>query len=278
MPAGLLFRLLRKGKIRVNGKKVAQNYRIEPGDELTLPPLQAPDAAPSAVPPALTQLVLGSIIFEDDHLIVVNKPADVAVHKGTGVPAGVIEALRHARPDVPELELVHRLDRETSGVLLVAKTSRALRYLQRILAEQEHKIKRYYLAVVHGSWPGRVQRILAPLRRTKTRTVVASPHSADALRAETHFQVVRRLGDRATIVQVRLLTGRKHQIRVHCQHAGHPIACDSRYGSPSFNRWAHSRGKTKMMLHAHRVEFPKPDGTTQVFEAPVPPYFPPLHP
>lgn len=253
---------MREGKIRVNGARVKPNYRIQAGDTLTLPPLTV-DAAPTqTVSPALVRRVVDSIVFEDEHLIAVNKPANVAVHRGTGVPAGVIEALRHARPHEPELELAHRLDRETSGVLLIAKTSRALRYLQRLLAEEEHRIKRDYLAVVRGAWPENTRRSHAPLHHNGKRTVVSKDRGQ---RAETHFRVLSRLGRHATVLHVRLLTGRKHQIRVHCQHAGHPIAGDSRYGT---------RANHPMLLHAHRVELPLPDGSTRVIEAPPPPYFP----
>lgn len=166
--------------------------------------------------------------------------------------------------------MVHRLDRETSGVLLVAKTSSMLRHLQNLLILPQQDIKRHYLLVVHGQWPERKRRSLAKLLRTGSRTVV---NESQGQPAETHFRVVRKLGQHATLLQAQLITGRKHQIRVHCQHEGHPIAGDSRYGLPEFNRWARRWGTTAMMLHAHRVEVPMPDGQVLAIEAPTPHYF-----
>ncbi|WJY99405.1 Ribosomal large subunit pseudouridine synthase C [Corynebacterium hansenii] len=270
VPATLLFRLMREGKIRVNGAKVKQNHRISGGDELTLPDITvAAEKAPRQVPAHLVEAVEKSIVHEDDRLIVVAKPADLAVHRGTGVDAGVIEALRRARPDEPDLELAHRLDRETSGLLMVAKTPAMLRHLQEILRDREHEIDRRYLAVVEGAWPDDLRVSTTPLLRTAKATVAAPEHRGGQ-RAETRFRVIERHGRRATLIEARLLTGRKHQIRVHCRDAGHPIAGDSRYGSAGFNRHVRGRGITMMMLHAHKLTVPLPDGDVLRIEAPVP--------
>lgn len=267
MPATLLFRLMREGKIRVNGAKVKQNHRINGGDELTLPEITvAAEKKTPRVPDALVATIRDAIVHEDRDLIIVDKPADLAVHTGTGVGAGVIEALRQARPDLPDLELAHRLDRETSGLLMVAKTASMLRYLQEMLRDREHEIKRFYLLLADGRWPDDLDTITAPLRRTDAATIV----SDSGRRAETRFRVVKRYGDRATLVEAQLLTGRKHQIRVHCQHAGHPIGGDSRYGSAAFNRAVAAKGIDAMMLHAHRLEVPMPDGSVLAVEAPMP--------
>lgn len=254
---------MREGKIRVNGAKVKQNYRIEVADELTLPDLEVEEQHSNQppVPKSFAQRIARSIVFEDEDLIAVNKPAGVAVHRGTGVRAGVIEALRQVRPEYPELELVHRLDRETSGVLLVAKTSTMLRYLQRVLRERPKDIGRFYLAVVEGAWPHAKRRSVARLANTGNRTIVCERTGQPA---ETRFDVVRRMGSAATMLRVQLITGRKHQIRVHCQEAGHPILGDSRYGGPRHEL---------MLLHAHRVEVPMPNGSLLTIEAPTPPQF-----
>ena len=270
VPATLLFRLMREGKIRVNGSKVKQNHRIAGGDELTLPTITV-EAGPSPRPVArhLVDAVKNAIVHEDEGLIVVDKPANLAVHRGTGVDAGVIEALRRARPDVPDLELAHRLDRETSGLLMVAKTPAMLRHLQEILRDREHEIKRTYLALVEGAWPDDLRVSHAPLQRTSRATIVAPEHRGGQ-RAETRFRVVERHGRRATLIEARLFTGRKHQIRVHCKDAGHPIGGDSRYGSRAFNGHVRGRGITTMMLHAHSLEVPLPDGGVLHLTAPPP--------
>ena len=270
MPATLLFRLMREGKIRVNGAKVKQNHRISGGDELTLPDITVDgEKKPERVDGRLVATVKDAIVHEDADLIVIDKPADLAVHKGTGVDAGVIEALRQARPDVPDLELAHRLDRETSGLLMVAKTPSMLRHLQEILRDREHEIDRRYLALVEGAWPDDLRVSHAPLQRTSRATIVAPEHRGGQ-RAETRFRVVERHGRRATLIEARLFTGRKHQIRVHCREAGHPIAGDSRYGSLGFNRHVRGRGITTMMLHAHSLEVPLPGGDVLRLTAPPP--------
>ena len=270
VPATLLFRLMREGKIRVNGAKVKQNHRIDGGDELTLPTITVEaGSSPRPVARHLVDAVKNAIVHEDDGLIVVDKPADLAVHRGTGVDAGVIEALRQARPDLPDLELAHRLDRETSGLLMLAKTPAMLRHLQEILRDREHEIDRRYLALVQGEWPDDLRASTTALRRT-SRATVAVPESRGGQRSETRFRVIERHGRRATVIEARLLTGRKHQIRVHCRDAGHPIAGDSRYGSPGFNRHVRGRGITTMMLHAHSLEVPLPDGGVLHLTAPPP--------
>lgn len=270
VPATLLFRLMREGRIRVNGSKVKQNHRISGGDELTLPAITVDaEKKPRRVPGHLIATVENAVVHEDGELIVVDKPADLAVHRGTGVDAGVIEALRQARPDLPDLELAHRLDRETSGLLMLAKTPAMLRHLQEILRDREHEIDRRYLALVEGEWPDDLRASTTALRRT-SRATVAVPESRGGQRSETRFRVIERHGRRATVIEARLLTGRKHQIRVHCRDAGHPIAGDSRYGSPGFNRHVRGRGITTMMLHAHSLEVPLPGGGVLHLTAPPP--------
>ena len=268
VPAGLLFRLLRQGHLRVNGRKSRQDYRIKEGDVIRIPELRVEDAGTSAprLPSALLKQVQNAVLYEDHDLLVVNKPAGVAVHKGTDVPGGVIEALRQFRPELPELELIHRLDRDTSGVLALAKTPSMLRYLHELLRDREDEIERHYLAIVAGSWPSRVAVLDAPLQRREARVVV-DPRGQ---RAETHVSVRRRVGKRATLVNIQLFTGRKHQIRVHLHHAGHPIAGDDRYGDRDFNRSVSDLGGTGLYLHAAKLVIPLPDGSERVVTAPMP--------
>lgn len=268
VPAGLIFQLLRKGKLRVNGRKAEQNYRLVEGDVIEVPALtaQAPAAPELRLPAAFLEQMKNVVVYEDADLLVVDKPAGVAVHKGTDVPGGVIEALRQLRPDLPELELGHRLDRDTSGVLVLAKTPSMLRYLHDLLRDREDEIERHYLALVEGRWPSKKSVLEAPLQRRDTEVVV----HPDGQRAETHVAVRRHIRGWATLVDVRLLTGRKHQIRVHLQHAGHPIAGDERYGAPRFNNAVKGRGGSGLHLHAAKMVIPRSDGTELQVTAPMP--------
>lgn len=268
VPAGLLFRLIRQGRLRVNGRKTRQDYRLEDGDLIDVPELkiEGGDGPAQRVPPKLVAQLRNAILYEDADLLVVDKPAGVAVHKGSDVPVGVIEAMRYLRPELPELELSHRLDRDTSGVLALAKTPSMLRYLHGLLRDREDEIERRYVAIVAGSWPSSLTVLDAPLKRRDTRVVV----DPGGQRAETHVSVRQRLGKRATIVNVRLLTGRKHQIRVHLHHAGHPIAGDDRYGDPNFNKRVEGLGGAGLHLHAAKMVIPLSDGTERVVTARMP--------
>lgn len=261
VPASLIFRNLRTGKIKVNGRKAKPDYRTQPGDMLKMLQMDLPEnlPPPAPLPRQLLNQIDNSIIHEDADLIVLNKPADIAVHTGTGVAGGVIEALRQLRPAEPDLELAHRLDRETSGLLMVAKTPAMLRHIQQLLREDDRAIPRRYALVVRGRWPDHVTAVDAPLQRTAT-TVRVHPGGQPAL---TFFEVERRFGNRATLVKARLTTGRKHQIRVHARHAGHPIIGDRKYGDPLARA-------THMFLHAAELTVPMPDGTTREFSAPLP--------
>lgn len=268
VPAGLLFQLLRKGRLRVNDRRSTQNYRLVEGDVVTIPPLMVEQQEEDASRPPSAQLdrLRDVVLHEDADLVVVDKPAGMAVHKGSGNPFGVIELMRHLRPDLPELELGHRLDRDTSGVLALAKTPTMLRYLHELLRDREEEIERHYLALVSGHWPAGVKVLDAPLLR-RTADVVVHPNGQ---RAETRVGVRRRVGDRATLIDVRLLTGRKHQIRVHLQHGGHPIAGDDRYGDSRFNATVAARGGSGLYLHAAKMVIPLPDNTELGVAAPMP--------
>lgn len=235
---------------------------------LDIPELRVEGSAASApaLQSALLERLKNVVVYEDADLLVVDKPAGVAVHKGTDIPGGVIEAMRHLRPDLPDLELGHRLDRDTSGVLALAKTPSMLRYLHEMLRDREDEIERHYLALVAGAWPSGMRVLEFPLLRQQHRVVVDD----GGQRAETHVAVRHRVGARATLVDVRLLTGRKHQIRVHLSHAGHPIAGDDRYGDRDFNARVARLGGRGLHLHAAEMVIPMPHGRGLVVTAPTP--------
>ncbi|MGH3654343.1 RluA family pseudouridine synthase [Glutamicibacter sp.] len=268
VPAGQLFRLMRKGQLRVNGKKVQEGYRLAENDEITLPALYAEQSLAPApeVPDPLLKRLRNTVLYEDQDVLVIDKPAGIAVHRGSDVPAGVIEAFRQLRPELPDLELSHRLDRDTSGLLVLAKTPSMLRYLHEMLRDREDEIERHYLALVAGHWSEKTESILSPLLRRADKVVV----DPNGQRAETRVIVKERVGQRATILDVQLMTGRKHQIRVHLQSESHPIAGDDRYGFAKFNRRVEQLGGRGLFLHATKLVIPKPDGQELVIEAPMP--------
>lgn len=285
VPRTRLFRLVRKGEVRVNGKRAGIDTRLALGDDVRLPPVReaAPESAVESVsgtaraltrkvPSSLQAAVTASVIHEDERVIVVNKPAGIAVHGGSGVSFGVIEALRAARPDEAEkLELVHRLDRDTSGVLIIARKPSVLRMLHAGLREGEGFEKRY-LALVQGSWQLGKKRIEAPLRTDlrvggeRTVKVHASGKSATS-----DFRPVQAFGRLASLLEVSILTGRTHQIRVHAAYAGHPVAGDRKYGDADFNEQMREYGLERMFLHASSLSFIWPDrGTEFSVNAPLP--------
>jgi 23S rRNA pseudouridine955/2504/2580 synthase len=233
----------------------------------------APAAVRRRVPDTLMQTVTGAIIHEDERLLVIDKPAGIAVHGGSGVSFGIIEALRAARPQESDsLELVHRLDRDTSGVLLVARKPAVLRMLHASLREGEGFEKRY-LALLKGSWQLGKKRIDAPLRTDLRvggeRTVKVAPMGKSAA---SDFRVVQSFGKVATLMEVSILTGRTHQIRVHAAYAGHPVAGDPKYGDAEFNEQIRDMELDRMFLHASSLSFVWPDrGTEFSVNAPLPP-------
>ncbi len=243
VPKSLIFRMLRTGAIRVNGRKAKPDLRTTAGDEISLPPLEVEKEAAPQVPEHRARAVVEAIVYEDEDLLVVDKDPGVPVHTGTGHAIGLIEALRAARPHQPDLELAHRIDADTSGAVVVAKSPAVLRSLQEDFAEE--RVTRRYLALVGGAWPRDLARVDAPLIHDGTATVV-SPQGAPAT---THFRIRARLGTKATLLDTELGSGRKHQIRAHTAHAGHPILGDRRYGGGRAPR---------LMLHAAHLVIPRP--------------------
>jgi 23S rRNA pseudouridine955/2504/2580 synthase len=258
VPRTHVYRLLRKGEVRVNSKRAKPSQRLAAGDRVRLPPVRRAES--EGVRPAsanLQTLVTAAILYEDDDLIVFNKPAGLAVHGGSGMSHGLIEALRAARPDERELDLVHRLDRETSGCLIVARHRAALRDLHRQFREGE--TEKRYLALLLGHWNLGRKRIELPLdtdeRRSGERHVAVRQGGAIAV---STFEPVQFFANLATLVEVELGTGRTHQIRVHAAYAGHAVAGDDKYGDAQGNEQMRTLGLTRMFLHASMIGLTRP--------------------
>jgi len=274
VPRSLVYRILRTGEVRVNGRRAKPAYRLVTGDKVRLPPLQGAgrkqDSETAKAPSkSLRDFVAGAVVHEDRDLIVVNKPAGVAVHGGSGVSFGVIEALRAVHPELQELELVHRLDRETSGCLLVAKRRAVLRDLHAQL--RERRMQKRYLTLVAGKWPFGAKTIDLPLKTNLKQggERVVRVHS-DGQQAVTTFKPLEQFGKIATLLDVDLGTGRTHQIRVHAAHAGYPVAGDEKYGDRDKDAKLKEYGLTRMFLHAASLAFRRGEEPFTV-TAPLPP-------
>jgi 23S rRNA pseudouridine955/2504/2580 synthase len=263
VPKTHVYRIIRSGEVRVNKGRASADTRIETGDSIRLPPVRISDkAAEKLEHPAPAREF--PLLLEDDWLIAIDKPAGVAVHGGSGVSFGVIEQLRQARPAAKFLELVHRLDRETSGILLVAKKRSALTHLQDQFRERE--TGKTYLALVAGAWPASKKVIDLPLHKYlqadgERRVKVVAKDDPDGMRSITLVKVARRvtLGEGVfTLLEVTIKTGRTHQIRVHLASQGHPIAGDDKYGDFDLNRSLQKQGLKRMFLHAWRLQFNHP--------------------
>lgn len=283
-PKSLIYRIIRSGEVRVNKARARAETRLAAGDVVRVPPLRlapAPAAGQAAVHVPARAF---EVLYEDDWLLALDKPAGVAVHGGSGVAHGVIEQLRRARPQAPLLELVHRLDRETSGVLLVAKKRSALKALQDQF--RQRSTGKTYLALVRGAWPAQRKVIDVPLQRYllpdgERRVRVVAPDDPQGQRA---LSLVRLRGTVApppacaapadavaSLLEVTIKTGRTHQIRVHLAHAGHPIAGDDKYGDFAWNRALARCGLGRMFLHAWRLTIRHPvEDRTLALEAPLP--------
>jgi 23S rRNA pseudouridine955/2504/2580 synthase len=250
VPRSHLYRILRRGEVRVNKGRVKPSYRLQYGDLVRIPPLRVPQAS-TPVRPSQDRLrhLRSAMLYEDERLIALNKPSGMAVHGGSGLSWGLIEAMRILRPDVPELELVHRLDRETSGCLLLSKRRSALRELHRLIRDQD--VEKRYLALLVGRLERRELQVDLPLRknllRSGERMVRVDPDTGRP--ARTRFRTLRRTSD-FTLVEAELVTGRTHQIRVHAAHSGTPVAGDEKYGDAEANRTLRGFGLKRLFLHA----------------------------
>ena len=271
VPRTRVYRLIRRGEVRVNKKRAKPETRLTVGDKVRIPPVHLPDSPELPKPsPGLTELLEQSILHEDDDVLVLNKPAGLAVHLGTGIRLGLIEAIRQIRSNWRDAELAHRLDRDTSGVLIVCKNPRALRDIQRQFKEK--RIQKRYHALVQGQWPAVITEIKAPLTRALAesgeRFVRVDPAGKPSA---TRFKVLEQLTS-TTLLEAYPVTGRTHQIRVHCQHVGHPIVGDPKYGVTTRGEQS-TAGKEAaakyLCLHAVGLRFQLP-GTDSLFQISAP--------
>ncbi len=268
VPKSRVYRILRKGEVRVNKSRVKPEYRLQEGDQLRVPPIRTAEKKASNRPgQALATLLKRSVIYEDDELMVLNKPAGMAVHAGSGINLGLIEALRSIYPEYRFLELVHRLDRGTSGCLLIAKKRSALRFLQDQL--RAGTMEKSYLALVMGRWDKGQTKIEAPLLKVAVgEEMLVRPH-VEGKSSITHFGVIQ-VFSQSTLLQAKLETGRTHQIRVHAQLAGHPLAGDEKYGDRDFNQAMKVLGLKRLFLHACELSFKTCSGRWLTVSAPLP--------
>ncbi|MDX1404309.1 MAG: RluA family pseudouridine synthase [Woeseiaceae bacterium] len=266
MPTGRLYRILRRGEVRVNGGRIRADYKLQSGDQVRIPPVRI-DAQADAPPAHRVEDIQNTIIYEDKLLIVINKPSGLAVHGGSGISHGAIELLRAARPDLRDLSLAHRLDRETSGCLVFAKRRSALRDLHEKF--RDSSVEKNYLALVIGDWQFGERLVDLPLkvehRANGERHVIVSDAGKPA---QTLFRLSRTYG-RYSLLQCQPLTGRTHQIRVHAAHLGHPLAGDERYGDKASNDELKRRGLCRLFLHAQSISFADASGNERHFTAPL---------
>jgi len=276
-PKSLVYKIVRSGQVRVNGGRAKAETRLEAGDQVRIPPVRLGEQGDKGTPArGLLDAMAASIVFEDARLLAVSKPSGIASHGGSGISFGVIETLRALRPGEP-LELVHRLDRDTSGLMVVAKKRSALRELQALMREDPavkgETIRKRYLALLAGRMPDGVMSVDAPLhvglRQGGERHVQVNAGGKASL---SHFRVLERRGGHS-YCEVRIETGRTHQIRVHAQHIGHPVAGDDKYGDAAVNRRLREQvGLKRLFLHAASLEFALDGGRVPyVLNAPLAP-------
>ncbi|MEK9495591.1 23S rRNA pseudouridine(955/2504/2580) synthase RluC [Photorhabdus sp. P32] len=270
VPKSMIYRIVRKGEVRVNKGRIKPEYKLSAGDVVRIPPVRVAERQEAPVSAKLDKVAaLGDcILYEDDHILVLNKPSGTAVHGGSGLSFGVIEGLRVLRPEAKFLELAHRLDRDTSGILLIAKKRSTLRALHEQLRLKQ--MQKDYLALVRGQWQSNCKVVQAPLLKnilqSGERIVKVS---SEGKPSETRFKVEERFTN-ATLVKASPVTGRTHQIRVHAQYAGHPIAFDDRYGDKVFDSQLSDTGLNRLFLHASALKFTHPStGEILRLEAPM---------
>lgn len=262
VPKTLIYRILRKGEVRVNKGRIKPDYRVQTGDEIRIPPVRRsqPDKRP---PPERNLSALAErVLYEDKRIIIVNKPAGMAVHGGSGVSHGVIESMRHWRQDLHYLELVHRLDRETSGCLILAKKRSALRQLHGLLREGD--MDKRYLALVMGTWTHGKQRVELGLQKNVMQSGERMVKVDSDGKSSISTFIPVSTSKHASLMEIHIETGRTHQIRVHAAHLGHPIAGDDKYGNRDFNREMHSLGLRRLFLHARSLAFTLQDPQQEI--------------
>lgn len=253
-PKSVIYKMIRKGEVRINKGRCKPDNKLSIGDVVRIPPFEVElEDKPLHVGDQTLEKVKQAIIYENNEFMIINKPSGLAVHGGSGLKFGLIEALRQIFPDLKQMELVHRLDRDTSGCILVAKKRSALREFHRMLRDGEMD-KRYW-ALVDGRWPTRKKVVSAPLKKNELRSGERVVRVAeDGKESTTEFDVLRRFAE-STLIEARPITGRTHQIRVHAQYAGHPLIGDDKYCEDSINQRYKDKGIRRLFLHAHSLTF-----------------------
>jgi 23S rRNA pseudouridine955/2504/2580 synthase len=275
VPKSKIYNVIRKGEVRVNKGRVKPEYKLMPGDVIRVPPIRTAEAGTEAkASNQMMALLAKSIVYEDKGLLIINKPPGLAVHGGSGITLGLIETLRQMRPEDSHLELVHRLDRDTSGCIMVAKKRSYLRHLQAALREKsagQGGVSKVYKALVIGDWPKKIHQVNSPLLKTVVaggeRIVRVHPEGKPSL---TEFKVLQRF-DGFSLIEARPITGRTHQIRVHAQYSGHPLVGDEKYGDDEINASMRQQGIKRLFLHASALSFSLPESDELIHvEAPLP--------
>lgn len=268
VPKTRIYKAVRSGEVRVNGSRIKVSHKLIEGDRVRIPPLRmSQDKGSCVIPPRLLESI--PVIFEDEHLMVVDKPSGLAVHGGSGLPFGLIEAVRQLRPELSFVELAHRLDRETSGCLMLARSRKALLAIQSQFSA-ERPAEKTYLALVEEDWAATDQRIDLPLSRLANSELKKTRVDSNGQRSVSVVSTVSRYME-GTLVRIELQTGRMHQARVHCAAAGHPVAGDRTYGNRDFNRAMKKLGLGRLFLHARSLSIVHPDsGRPLSFDAPLP--------
>lgn len=259
VPKSHIYRLLRSGQVRVNSGRKKPTYKLKAGDKLRIPPVRIESQDQTKVPDSVIDSLTQSILYEDENLLAINKPSGIAVHGGSGLRFGVIEAFRQARPD-ESLELVHRLDRETSGVLILTKNRKTLTLVHELFRRDScdksiEQLEKTYFALVCGQWQlgnHTVNAALTKIKQGGEHRMVVDDSGAHAI---SHFEAVEIFED-VSLMRITIETGRMHQIRAHALHCGHPIAGDTRYGDKQQNKVLRAMGLKRLFLHAHRLHLP----------------------
>jgi len=274
VPRAHVYRILRRGEVRVNRGRVPPTYRLQPGDSIRVPPMEPPSSprATPQPPEGLWERLRQAILWADDDFLVVDKPAGLAVHRGSGVSYGVIDVMRRFADGGDQLELAHRLDQGTSGCLVLARHRQGIRRFQ--TAAREGRLRKSYIVLVNGEWPRGATHVAQPLTRHRRASGERAVHvDAQGKSAETRFAIRARYHanlsglaaqTRFTLLDAELASGRTHQIRVHTQSTGHPIAGDDKYGRREVNRGLAKNGLKRLFLHAARIDLPTRDGRVTV--------------
>jgi 23S rRNA pseudouridine955/2504/2580 synthase len=268
VPKSRIYNLLRRGEVRINKSRAKPDYKLQENDVVRIPPVRVAARDEVVVPGGLDSSLRNAVLYEDAGLLIINKPSGLAVHGGSGISLGLIEALRQMYPEQRHLELVHRLDRDTSGCVMVAKKRSVLKQLHELLKARKGVDKRY-LALVSGKWPARKQQVNAPLQKNVLNSGERMVRvELEGKKSLTEFTLIKRIAG-ASLIEARPVTGRTHQIRVHCQYAGYPILGDDKYGDDEADAHFRKLGLKRLFLHAHSLAFTL-DGRRVEVTAPLP--------